>query len=57
VIVFGADRIIDDRAMKTWSFDRLLAKYGQPDWRIDQIILYEQQMEIVTGKQSKGLYH
>ena len=24
---------------------------------IDQIILYEQQMEIVTGKHSEGLYH
>ena len=46
------------------SFDRFLAKYGQPDWtfepgypRIDHIVLYEQKLGIVTGKRSEGLYH
>jgi hypothetical protein len=29
VIVFGAVRIIDDRTMKAWFFDRLLAKYDE----------------------------
>lgn len=32
VIVFGRIRVLDDRAMKTWFFDQILAKYGQPDW-------------------------
>lgn len=64
VIVFGRIRVLDDRAMKTWFFDQILAKYGQPDWTfspgyplLDRIILYEQQIEIVTGKRSEGLYH
>jgi hypothetical protein len=45
-------------------FDHFLAKYGQPDWTfspgyplLDRIILYEQQIELVTGKRSDGLYH
>lgn len=64
VIVFGRVRVLDDRARKTWFFDQILAKYGQPDWTfspgyplLDRIILYEQQIEIVTGKRSEGLYH
>ncbi len=64
VIVFGPVRILDDRAKKAWFFDRILAKYGESDWTftpgyplLDRIILYEQQMEIVTGKRSEGLYH
>ena len=64
VIVFGAVRIIDDRTMKAWFFDRLLAKYGDEGWtfepgypQINRIILYEQKMEMVTGKHSSGLYH
>jgi uncharacterized protein len=64
VIVFGPLRILDERSMKVWFFDRVLEKYGQPDWtfvpgypHLDRIVLYEQQMEIVTGKRSEGLYH
>jgi hypothetical protein len=64
VIVFGPLRILDERSMKAWFFDRVLEKYGQPDWtfvpgypHLDRIVLYEQQMEIVTGKRSEGLYH
>jgi hypothetical protein len=64
VIVFGSVRILDDRATKTWFFDRILAKYGQPEWtfapgypHLDRIVLYEQRVEIVTGKHSEGLYH
>ncbi len=64
VIVFGAVQILDDREKKTWFFDRLLAKYGEEGWtfepgypQINRIILYEQRMEIVTGKESAGLYH
>ncbi len=64
VIVFGAVRIIDDRDKKTWFFDRVLEKYGNPEWtfkpgypQLDRIVLYEQQIELLTGKQSEGLYH
>lgn len=64
VIVFGAVRTVEDRARKAWFFDQILAKYGQPDWTftpgyplLDRIILYEQQIEIVTGKHSEGLHH
>ena len=64
VIIFGRVCVLDDRARKTWFFDQVLAKYGQPDWtfspgypRLDRIILYEQQIEIVTGKRSEGLCH
>jgi uncharacterized protein len=32
VITFGAMRILDDTEKKPWFFDRVLAKYGQPDW-------------------------
>jgi len=64
VIVFGPVRILDDRAKKSWFFHQVLAKYGEPGWTfepgyplLDRIILYEQQVEIVTGKLSEGLYH
>ncbi|HVB57488.1 MAG TPA: hypothetical protein VNE63_13830 [Candidatus Acidoferrales bacterium] len=64
VIVFGAVRLIDDRALKTWFFERIMAKYGEEGWtfepgypQLNRIILYEQKMEIVTGKHSAGLYH
>lgn len=64
VIVFGGVRIVDDLDKKTWFFDRLMEKYGEPGWtfepgypQIHRILLYEQQMEIVTGKHSIGLYH
>ena len=64
VITFDAMRILDDTEKKTWFFDRVLAKYGQPDWtfqpgypHLNNITLYEQRLEIVTGKHSDGLYH
>jgi uncharacterized protein len=64
VIVFGRVRVLDDPARKTWFFDRILAKYGQPDWTFSPAIrcltassCYEQQIELVTGKRSEGLYH
>ena len=47
---------------KAWFLERLLAKHGDPSWKfepgyplIDQIILYEQKIEIRTGKQCSGL--
>jgi len=65
VITFGRVEIVrDDREKKTWFLDRLLEKYGDPSWTfepgypmIDHIIIYEQKIEIITGKQSQGLYH
>lgn len=64
VIVFGPVRILEDRKKKEWFFDRLLEKYGQAEWsfepgypHIHRILLYEQQIEILTGKRSFGLYH
>jgi nitroimidazol reductase NimA-like FMN-containing flavoprotein (pyridoxamine 5'-phosphate oxidase superfamily) len=65
VIVFGAVRILyHDREKKSWFLDRLLEKHGDPSWvfepgypLLDRIILYEQKIEIITGKQSFGLRH
>ena len=67
VIVFGPVRDLrgpESRAKKTWFLDRLLTKYGMPEWTfepgyplIDRIILYELKMEVVTGKHSSGLSH
>ncbi len=67
VIVFGPVRILHGpkaRTMNTWFLDRLLGKMGDPSWTfepgyplLDRIILYEQQMEIITGKRSEGLRH
>ncbi len=65
VIVYGTARILmHDREKKSWFLDRLLAKHGDPGWRfepgyplIDNIIVYEQKIEILTGKRSSGLYH
>ena len=64
VITFGAVRIVDNTPDKTWFFDRVLEKYGDAQWKfepgypqIGRIVLYEQTIEIMTGKQSAGLYH
>lgn len=65
VIVYGEARIVvQDREKKSWFLDRLLAKHGDPSWTfepgyplIDNIILYEQRIEILTGKHNAGLYH
>ncbi len=64
VIVFGAVKVVTDGDKKAWFLDRLLPKYGDPTWtfepgypQINRIILYEQRLEIVTGKHSAGLSH
>jgi len=64
VIVFGPVSVLADRTKKSWFLDQVLAKYGEPGWTfepgyplLDRIILYEQHVEIVTGKHSEGLYH
>jgi hypothetical protein len=55
---------MEDRDLKVWFFDRVLEKYGEPDWtfvpgypHLDRIVLYEQRLELVTGKRSEGLSH
>jgi uncharacterized protein len=63
VVVFGTVQIVDDRNQKSWFFDRVLEKYGESDWtfesgyHLDRIVLYEQHIEVMTGKHSEGLYH
>jgi nitroimidazol reductase NimA-like FMN-containing flavoprotein (pyridoxamine 5'-phosphate oxidase superfamily) len=64
VVTFGPVRVIDSDADKTWFFDRVLEKYGDPEWtfepgypQINRIVLYEQTIEIMTGKRSAGLSH
>lgn len=64
VIVFGTVRILTDSSRKAWFFDRVLEKYGESDWtfepgypQLHRIQLYEQQIELITGKHSEGLNH
>ena len=64
VVTFGRVRLIDSLADKTWFFDRVLEKYGDAEWvfkpgypQIDRIVLYEQTIEIMTGKRSAGHSH
>jgi uncharacterized protein len=64
VVTFGAVRLIDSVADKTWFFDRVLDKYGDAEWvfepgypQLHRIVLYEQTIEIITGKHSPGRSH
>jgi nitroimidazol reductase NimA-like FMN-containing flavoprotein (pyridoxamine 5'-phosphate oxidase superfamily) len=65
VITYGRARILEhDTEKKSWFLDRLVEKYGDPGVRfdpgyplIDRIILYEQSIELLTGKRSAGLSH
>lgn len=58
VVGFGPIRIEEDRAAKTRFFDRLMAKYSDPDLvrpksfypRLDHITLYSLAIEEITGK-------
>ena len=68
VIVFGKVRIMQDpglREKKMWFFDRLLERLSDhnsayekpyPGEALDRIILYEVNLEIVTGKRNVGLH-
>jgi uncharacterized protein len=60
--------VVDEPAAdekKAWFFDRLLERlkepmsaYEKPGYpMLDRIILYEVQLEIVTGKLNVGLHH
>lgn len=64
VVSFGEVRLVDDRDVKAWFFDQVLAKYGDPAWTfrpgypsLDRTVLYEQRIEILSGKHSEGLRH
>lgn len=64
VVLFGQIKKIDDDAKKEWFFDRLLEKYGNPEWNFEKgypalpkIDLFEVQIEKMTGKLNKGFRH
>ena len=65
VIAYGSLTILEDNERKTWFFDRLWEKYGDPNWKFEQsgypaigkIVLYEMSLDTVTGKQSQGFRH
>jgi hypothetical protein len=64
VIVFGTAQVIDDRDKKTWFFDRMVEKYGDPSLQfkpgypmLDRIILFRMAMERMTGKRNSGMAH
>jgi hypothetical protein len=60
----GNVRVVDDRSRTTWCFERVLEKYGQQKWtfkpgypHLDRTVVYEQRIEILSGKRSEGLHH
>ncbi|MCU9595404.1 pyridoxamine 5'-phosphate oxidase family protein [Caldibacillus thermolactis] len=64
VVVFGQIKKIDEDAKKEWFFDRLLEKYGNPEWNFEKgypalpkIDLFEIQIEKMTGKLNEGFRH
>lgn len=64
VIAFGTVRLVEEEEVKTWFFDKLLEKYDEPTWTfepgypvLDRIVLYEMQIELLTGKRGEGLRH
>ncbi|RIV21713.1 pyridoxamine 5'-phosphate oxidase family protein [Alicyclobacillaceae bacterium I2511] len=64
VVAYGDTTIVEDEKTKIWFFDRLLEKYGNPEWSFEpgypalqKIVLYEVELGILTGKRSEGLRH
>ena len=67
VIAYGRVHVCDGPGLveqKTWFFDRLLERLGESraDYQagytmLDRIILYEVNLEIITGKVNVGLHH
>jgi nitroimidazol reductase NimA-like FMN-containing flavoprotein (pyridoxamine 5'-phosphate oxidase superfamily) len=59
VIAAGRIRIETDEVEKARSFDRFLAKYGDPNWarprsfhpRLGEVTVYRIAVEQITGKQ------
>jgi len=59
VVVFGRCGLVDDPDRKVWFFDRLLERYGRPEWTFEPgyphasaVVLYEVTVDVVTMKQS-----
>jgi hypothetical protein len=60
VVLFGAIRIVDDRAQKTAFFDALMRKYANADVgrpkgfypRLDAVTVYAITIERITGKET-----
>jgi nitroimidazol reductase NimA-like FMN-containing flavoprotein (pyridoxamine 5'-phosphate oxidase superfamily) len=68
VIAYGHIQVVEGSGVnekKTWFFDRLLERlnepmsaYEKPGYpMLDRIILYEVELEMVTGKLNVGLHH
>lgn len=64
VVTFGVFQVVDTTTEKAWFFDRVLEKYGESEWvfepgypYLDRIVLYEQRIDIITGKHSAGRSH
>lgn len=64
VIVFGTAEVIEDDARKTWFFDRMVEKYGDPSLAfkpgypaLNRIILFRMAIDVLTGKRNAGLSH
>jgi nitroimidazol reductase NimA-like FMN-containing flavoprotein (pyridoxamine 5'-phosphate oxidase superfamily) len=64
VIVFGTAEVIEATDKKTWFFDRMVEKYGDPSLEfkpgypmLDRIILFRMAIEIITAKENDGLSH
>ncbi|MDQ0215993.1 nitroimidazol reductase NimA-like FMN-containing flavoprotein (pyridoxamine 5'-phosphate oxidase superfamily) [Oikeobacillus pervagus] len=65
VVLFGNIRLIEDDKKKEWFFDRLLEKYGNPEWSFEKsgypalhkIQLFEVSIEQITGKLNEGFTH
>jgi len=65
VVLFGKISRIESDEKKAWFFDRLLEKYGNPEWTFEKegypilpkIELFEVQIDKITGKLNEGLMH
>lgn len=65
VVLFGRATRIEDESEKALFFDRLMVKYGKPEWTFERqgypilpkIELFEIQIEKMTGKENKGMFH
>lgn len=64
VVVFGTVKHIEDDEKKEWFFDRLLEKYGNPEWQFEKgypalskTELFAVKIEKATGKLNEGRRH
>ncbi|MEH7345634.1 pyridoxamine 5'-phosphate oxidase family protein [Bacillus sp. JJ1532] len=64
VVLFGIIKHIEDDKQKEWFYDRLMEKYGDPEWTFEKgypalskTELFEVQIDKITGKLSEGLNH